>query len=867
MVRNFKFSIIIPTYNRPNILRETLKYVENQTYRNFEVLVCSDGYSKDDENVVNEFDNKFKYFYIERIEKQFGNKQRTEMMYQASGDYFLWLDDDNKIYNNCLEVINNSLDYNDGILINNIKHDEVGIIPKENVLEYYKIDTLNFVVRKDIAKKFKWPNEYWADYLFIKDCEKYCIDNNINIKYDNNLIGEHPSKIINQGNKVIVLVLSTKNSHFKYMDELVKNTWAKYNIDNIEVIFYYADPNLESNYKFTGNELYIKCEETQNNILYKTLKALEFVYNNFEFDFIFRTNISSFVNQYKLYEYLKDKPKEKFYRGPSYVYDIYGDYFKLKYASGGGFFLSKDLVLNLLKEEHYPPLADDVVIGYYLNKYLIDDFDKIDITFDKKLDSNKENKILSTFHFYHWYKYFTKFYKENLREGIEWVYKDFNYLSKLVYGNETSIREIREINNTMNLIEPINNEIEHNYKISIFTPTHNPYLLDRLRDTILEQTYDNWEWVIVLNGDANVNYENDKIKIIRFDGEVGNIGMLKKFACENATGDVLLEVDHDDMLTEDALYEVNKAFQDSTIDFVYSNSADVNENWESHLFNSVFGWNYYDFEYKGRTLKVAKSSEPDPQSISRIWFAPNHLRAWRKEFYNKIGGHDISLNVADDHDLILRTYINGKMHHINKCLYIYWINGQNSWLKYVNEIQVKQWERYDTHIYDMANKWAKENNKQILEIGNHISKNPDAKTIGSKHCNIIYDLNERLPFEDDSIGVIYAIDSLQLYNDPLHLMNELWRVLAHGGFLFIEVPSTDGQGAFSNPRHKSFWNERSFKYYTDRWYRHTLEPECYARFLDVRTDTINRYDNVPFVRSHLIAIKNDSYRFFGQYKI
>jgi hypothetical protein len=41
----------------------------------------------------------------------------------------------------------------------------------------------------------------------------------------------------------------------------------------------------------------------------------------------------------------------------------------------------------------------------------------------------------------------------------------------------------------------------------------------------------------------------------------------------------------------------------------------------------------------------------------------------------------------------------------------------------------------------------------------------------------------------------------------------MWRVLKRGGVADIIVPSTAGPGAFQDPTHVSFWNERSFMYF------------------------------------------------------
>ena len=53
-------------------------------------------------------------------------------------------------------------------------------------------------------------------------------------------------------------------------------------------------------------------------------------------------------------------------------------------------------------------------------------------------------------------------------------------------------------------------------------------------------------------------------------------------------------------------------------------------------------------------------------SIRHIVAEPNHVRCWKKEFYHKIGGHNIELSVLDDMDLLIRTFYMVKMCKIPK---------------------------------------------------------------------------------------------------------------------------------------------------------------------------------------------------------
>ncbi|HFQ92167.1 MAG TPA: hypothetical protein ENK29_04730 [Chromatiales bacterium] len=80
--------------------------------------------------------------------------------------------------------------------------------------------------------------------------------------------------------------------------------------------------------------------------------------------------------------------------------------------------------------------------------------------------------------------------------------------------------------------------------------------------------------------------------------------------------------------------------------------------------------------------------------------------------------------------------------------------------------------------------------------------------------DVVADLERPWIWQDNSIHYMRAFDIVEHLHDPIHTMNEAWRVLGHGGVFEIWVPSTDGRGAFQDPTHVSFWNRNSFAYYT-----------------------------------------------------
>jgi|GEM_PF-1255886 len=103
-----------------------------------------------------------------------------------------------------------------------------------------------------------------------------------------------------------------------------------------------------------------------------------------------------------------------------------------------------------------------------------------------------------------------------------------------------------------------------------------------------------------------------------------------------------------------------------------------------------------------------------------------------------------------------------------------------------------------------------------VDLGCGISKSADF--IGVDLCpgvgvDIVADLNQTFPFEDNSVDEIKAYDVVEHLQDRLHTMNEIWRACKPGALVDIRVPSTDGRGAFQDPTHVSFWNINSFFYY------------------------------------------------------
>jgi len=352
-------------------------------------------------------------------------------------------------------------------------------------------------------------------------------------------------------------------------------------------------------------------------------------------------------------------------------------------------------------------------------------------------------------------------------------------------------------------------------KISIFTPTHKPVYLDRLFRSLQEQTYSNWEWIIVPNNGAEVEpIDDERVKIFPCN-DSDNIGFLKRYAAGKATGEVVVEVDHDDELFPTAIEECAKAFEDTTVDFAYSNCCDVRENYVPRCFGPDWGWINRVCKFKEHDLIETVSFPPNPASISKIWYSPNHFRAWRKEFYDRIGGHDASLDVLDDQDILCRTYIQGNMKHIDKPLYVYHLHQENTCYGEKNaKIQEGTLILHDKYIYQLVERWSDLNGLRKIDLCGGHSKPEGYESTDLERGDILADLDGRWPFEDGSVGVFRAHDAIEHLKNPINTMKEAYRCLAPDGWFLTQTPSTDGRGAFQDPTHVSFWNSNSFWYYT-----------------------------------------------------
>lgn len=193
--------------------------------------------------------------------------------------------------------------------------------------------------------------------------------------------------------------------------------------------------------------------------------------------------------------------------------------------------------------------------------------------------------------------------------------------------------------------------------------------LGELLDSILAQTYTNFE-VCLADGSENGKDKEEFIKKYIEEKNTGNKIKYKKLgknlgiagntneALKMAGGDYIVLADHDDVITENALYECAKAINKEDCDCLYSDEDKLD----------MDGGSLFDPHFK-----------PDfnidlLESVNYIC----HLFVVKKELVDIAGMFDAAYDGAQDYDFIFRVTENAKkIVHIPKVLY-HWRCHMNS---------------------------------------------------------------------------------------------------------------------------------------------------------------------------------------------
>lgn len=216
--------------------------------------------------------------------------------------------------------------------------------------------------------------------------------------------------------KIIILLLSCNQKYFKKQCEETKRQFQKqldhFNLnDNVKIYSYTSG----TNEGIINDTIYCNTLDDYNHTYEKTIRCFEILdENNIEYDYIFRTNSSTFINIKLLYEFVKKIFDKKFFNDKyfsSALCSINRTFAPNQYdivAQGKGMLFNKYL-LNLLMNNRYLFNNENIIKRYVFIREYINDTGEHCVTDDTTISTiynlihiyNNENYIDYMYTFLH----------------------------------------------------------------------------------------------------------------------------------------------------------------------------------------------------------------------------------------------------------------------------------------------------------------------------------------------------------------------------------------------------------------------------------------------------------------------------------
>lgn len=399
-------------------------------------------------------------------------------------------------------------------------------------------------------------------------------------------------------------------------------------------------------------------------------------------------------------------------------------------------------------------------------------------------------------------------------------------------------------------------------RLSLITPTHKPtYLLEAYR-SLQAQTVEDWEWIVLPNGTSVTIPEeirrDARVRIVD-GGQLHNVGALKRRACDSATGDAFVELDHDDLLVPgNSLAKIREKFQDGA-GFVFSDTAVFRymgdgSRYLPFSFSPQHGWRDYPISVYGHPLRATLTFDITPRSLAEIYYCPDHVRCWSRKTYYAAGGHNPDLAVCDDHELMIKTYLTGdRFEHTGGCHYLYRMFDQNTVAIRNKLIQDTTRQLKETYLQPLISCWLKRTGYPELNLSELRKQDWTA------------DRNLLQGFGVEQFGHIIADTELQRLPgwQVREFMNEAYEALVPGGYLTIVVPEVHSGMGYGDVEWQSHYSAVSMYPYTrTAAARNNGKIQC--RFqqiscLEVYPSDWHREQGFKFLRFELAALKGQRF--------
>lgn len=173
-------SVIIPVYNGSRFIHKAIESILEQTYKKIELILVDDGSTDNSLSVLNTYKHKYKNIVLISQKNQGAGIARNIGLNKASGEFLMFLDQDDYLEKNALKKLNQSIKdkkYNfvcfgskflkkNGHLEAYLKYKEKEILGKDILIDYFLGNSIKMVV---------WNKIYRLEFL-----------DSFNIRFDKN---------------------------------------------------------------------------------------------------------------------------------------------------------------------------------------------------------------------------------------------------------------------------------------------------------------------------------------------------------------------------------------------------------------------------------------------------------------------------------------------------------------------------------------------------------------------------------------------------------------------------------------------------------------------------------------------------------
>lgn len=184
--------------------------------------------------------------------------------------------------------------------------------------------------------------------------------------------------------KIIVLILSTKDSEYDVFRTAIETSWLK-DFKNVGIKCFFYEGGSDVN-KIEGDFIKLKCPDDLYNVSHKLIEAFKIVFEKYpEVKLVYRTNLSSYIDVKIFLKFIElNKFSEDTYAGVignSYIFKeqlykykllyyilrfiLFGK--KIQFASGAGFFLGANHCRTIISSKNNLNLVDDIMVADTIN--------------------------------------------------------------------------------------------------------------------------------------------------------------------------------------------------------------------------------------------------------------------------------------------------------------------------------------------------------------------------------------------------------------------------------------------------------------------------------------------------------------------